>query len=571
MPNLERTLVRQFEMPNETDMVSLDRMCLSYGFVASKFLFAFQTRELRSEVRDFRAFRNRLVGALSKKSVEFNQKLADLRTNGKTGEAALLALLRELKETSGPHLQARHWKLALEETSQMALTHWKSVIAESKKELAHTLKRFHDQDRRYAYWLLCGINRQFFELLDGRIPLPDENNSSDRNYCLSYDRPLSSKTLRSIAGIVRRTVNRVRKDSVCYPRTKAFHNRIDFDSSCYKVRSTKDAQILELMSLQPGKRISLRLKGRSKIRGTLQLIREAAGTYSLRVYVPQPCEEKRKSGTVIGIDLGYTEMMATSEQKILGTGLGEYFSSISDKRSKNSEGRNRMYSLFRRLLKKSGKDNLVKAERIRKHNLGRKKQRSRYIRDIGVIKTIVNRELNLLFTRKTNPIKEVVVEDLSAQMKARFGKKWNRRLSGWMRGYLQERIRYKAKKFGIEVSEVNPAHSSRECPRCHCTDKKNRQGDLFKCSCCGYHGHADLVAALNILGRLGDKEIRKGMSPSRVKAVLDDRHVGWKLLNDTVTDRTLDEARVVDESPRSVSSKSELRSNIQLQDNGGSE
>ena len=220
-----------------------------------------------------------------------------------------------------------------------------------------------------------------------------------------------------------------------------------------------------------------------------------------------------------------------------------------------------MHALFRSLLKKTSKDNLAKAERIRKHNLGRKKQRARYIRDIGVIKTVVNRELNFLFTRKTNPVKAIVVEDLSARMKAHFCKKWNRWLSGWMRGYLQERIRYKAKKHGIEV---NPAHSSRECPRCHCTDKKNRRGDDFKCSYCGYHEHADLVAALNILGRLGDKEIRKGMSPSRVKAVLDGRHVGWKLLNDTVTDRTSDEARVVDESPRSASSKSELRSGVQV-------
>lgn len=564
MPNLERTLVRQFEMPNETSRVSLDRMCSAYGFVASKFLFAFQTRELRGEVKDFRAFRNRLVGALSKKSGEFAQKLADLRANGKAAEANLLVLLRELRETSGPHLQARHWKLALEETSKMAMTHWKSVIAEAKKELADTLKRFHDQDRHYAYWLLCGINRQFFELLDGKVPLPNPDESFDRNYCLSYDRPLSSKTLRSIAGIVRRTVNRIRRESVCYPRTKTFHNRIDFDSSCYTVRSTEEAQFLELMSLEPGKRICLRLKGKSKIRGTLQLIRDTAGTYSLRVYVPQQCEEKRKTGTVIGIDLGYTEMMATSEQELLGTDLGKYFSAIADKRGKNSEGRNRMHSLFRHLLKKSGKDNLAKAERIRKHNLGRKKQRARYIRDIGVIKTIVNRELNLLFTRKTNPIKTIVVEDLSARMKVHLGKKWNRRLSGWMRGYLQERIRYKAKKHGIEVSEVNPAHSSRECPRCHCTNKKNRQGDVFKCSHCGYHGHADLVAALNILGRLGDKEIRKGMSPSRVKAVLDGRYVGWKSLNHTVTDRTSGEERVVDESPRSASSKSELRSNVQV-------
>lgn len=295
MPNLERTLVRQFEMPNETDRAALDRMCSSYGFVASKFLFAFQTRELRSEVKDFRAFRNRLVTALSRTPVEFNQKLAGLRANGKTAEATLLTLLRELKETSGPHLQARHWKLALEETSKMAMTHWKSVIAESKKELADTLKRFHDQDRHYAYWLLCGINRQFFELLDGKVLVPNPDESFDRNYCLSYDRPLSSKTLRSIAGIVRRTVNRVHRDIVYYPRTKAFHNRIDFDSSCYKVRSTEAGQFLELMSLQPGKRICLRLKGKSKIRGTLQLIRDTADTYSLRVYVPQQCERKERS------------------------------------------------------------------------------------------------------------------------------------------------------------------------------------------------------------------------------------------------------------------------------------
>ena len=561
MPSLERTLVRQFEMPNETDRAALDRMCSSYGFVASKFLFAFQTRELRGQVGDFRTFRNRLVAALNKKPIEFNQSLADLRTNGKAAEESLLTLLREIKDTSGPRLQARHWKLALEETSKMALTHWKSVIAEAKKELAHTLMRFNDQDRHYAYWLLCGINRQFFELLDGEVPVPNPDVSFDRNYCLGYDRPLSSKTLHSIAGIVRRTVNRVRRDIVCYPRTKAFHNRIDFDSSCYKVRSTEAGQFLELMSLQPGKRICLRLKGKSKIRGTLQLIRDTGGTYSLRVYVPQQCEKKRKIGAVIGIDLGYTELMTTSEQELLGTDLGEYFSAIADKRGKNSEGRNRMHALFRSLLKKSGKNNLAKAERIRKHNLGRKKQRARYIRDIGVIKIVVNRELNFLFTRKTNPVKAIVVEDLSARMKAHFGKKWNRRLSGWMRGYLQERIRYKAKKHGIEV---NPAHSSRECPRCHCTDKKNRQGDVFKCSYCGYHEHADLVAALNILGRLGDKEIRKGMSPSRVKAVLDGRHVGWKLLNDTVTDRTSDEARVVDDSPRSASSKSELRSDVQV-------
>lgn len=106
------------------------------------------------------------------------------------------------------------------------------------------------------------------------------------------------KTLRCIAGIVRRTVNRVRRNSVCYPRTKNFSTTELTLIQAYTVRSAEDAQLLELMSLQPGKRISLRLKGKSKIRGTLQLIRDTAGTYSLRVYVPQQCEERRKTGKV---------------------------------------------------------------------------------------------------------------------------------------------------------------------------------------------------------------------------------------------------------------------------------
>lgn len=73
-----------------------------------------------------------------------------------------------------------------------------------------------------------------------------------------------------------------------------------------------------------------------------------------------------------------------------------------------------------------------------------------------------------------------------------------------------------------------------------------------------------MVAALNILGRLGEKEIRKGMPPSWAKAVQDSRYVGWESLNHTVSYKTSDEARVVGESPRLTSSKSELRSCVQV-------
>lgn len=77
-----------------------------------------------------------------------------MRTNDKAAEAKLLTLLKEIKDTSGPLLQARH----------------------------------------YAYWLPCGINRQFFELLDGRTPVPNswvEDQVSVRAYRIRQKRPVT--------------------------------------------------------------------------------------------------------------------------------------------------------------------------------------------------------------------------------------------------------------------------------------------------------------------------------------------------------------------------------------------
>ena len=50
------------------------------------------------------------------------------------------------------------------------------------------------QDRHYAYWLPCGITRQFFELLDGRIRVPNpgaENQVSVRAYRIGQKCPVT--------------------------------------------------------------------------------------------------------------------------------------------------------------------------------------------------------------------------------------------------------------------------------------------------------------------------------------------------------------------------------------------
>lgn len=81
----------------------------------------------------------------------------------------------------------------------------------------------------------------------------------------------------------------------------------------------------------------------------------------------------------------------------------------------------------------------------------------------------------------------------------------NRRIldAGW-RQFLTF-LAYKAAWAGREIKAVNPANTSRTCPRRACghVAAENRDGESFKCVRCGYSDHADRVGALNIAYRAG--------------------------------------------------------------------
>jgi len=76
-------------------------------------------------------------------------------------------------------------------------------------------------------------------------------------------------------------------------------------------------------------------------------------------------------------------------------------------------------------------------------------------------------------------------------------------LHSWAFAQLKQLILYKAALAGVPVdAEVDPRNSSRQCPRCGHTSKRNRPSQArFRCLGCGHHGHADHIAASNIAGR----------------------------------------------------------------------
>lgn len=92
----------------------------------------------------------------------------------------------------------------------------------------------------------------------------------------------------------------------------------------------------------------------------------------------------------------------------------------------------------------------------------------------------------------------------------------------------QKRFAYRALQHALEtkapVIKINPAYTSQTCPDCGYVSRSNRSGTKFHCRSCGSVRHADVVGAINLLGRSEDKQIGCENHPSEVKALLRERY-----------------------------------------------
>lgn len=92
------------------------------------------------------------------------------------------------------------------------------------------------------------------------------------------------------------------------------------------------------------------------------------------------------------------------------------------------------------------------------------------------------------------------LEDLSGiHNRTTVRKRQRRQHHSWAFHDLRQKIVYKAALAGVPVILVDPRNTSRTCPICSCVDKQNRSTQSkFSCVRCGFSGHADTIAAVNI-------------------------------------------------------------------------
>jgi putative transposase len=392
-----------------------------------------------------------------------------------------------------PHgLQARHWKLALQDAAETWDKYWQAIFVTVRLKISHR-KDLSEVERHYAYWLLKNY-LSFASLMQGKQP--------------ESPFPIEALSRKRIANYVQRIVKRLKGKSPTLKKARS----IRFDANCYDLFTKKGRQYIKLMSLTPGKRIAIPLSGMAAIGGTITLILSKEG---VDLHVPQALKKKNLPKTSLeAVDFGFTEVMTDTQGIRYGTQFGPILTQSTETRHQKMQKRHKLHALA----KKKSPLNKSRAKKLQKYNLGKKKHHSTTRSFQATLEQEINTAINQLVQTKNPSI--LVTEDLRHVFRYNKGKKMNRKLSSWLKGKIQDRIAFKALAEGFRHEQVNPAYGSQSCPHCEFVDQRNRSGDRFQCLHCGHENTSDRIAALNYARRFGDPEIGRYTPYREVKTIL---------------------------------------------------
>ena len=287
---------------------------------------------------------------------------------------------------------------------------------------------------------------------------------------------------------------------------------------------------IAVTGLTPGRRIKIPLAGRGiEEFGSRTGRPESRPSVRVEVgdrvvfHVLSRVAPRRPLGTVsAGLDKGYkTLITVTSGRPEDAVGYGIAANDLIDAVTRSAElrlrGRRRIASYERSIRNNEP----LRARHLRRHNLRATRTRAAASRDRGALRQQVDTALNRLF-REHPQVSTLAVEDLRFRG-GTSASSLNRRLARWLKGYLHERLAYKAELNGVELKVVSAAYTSQTCPRCGFASANNRNHDRFMCGSCGYTGSADAVAATNILRRGSDPAITQFTPHAAVKQILEER------------------------------------------------
>lgn len=397
-------------------------------------------------------------------------------------------------------LQSRQWKMALEDAIGNIKSNWSNTKNKVKVAISNNTN-LSKEDKHYMFYILK------FDFILSDVLTSTEFTAPKGLAEIKVDKNRKTYLHKLICRYIRKY-----KNSIPYSKTL---RTIQLDADMYEYVQKEDGMYIEIMSLVPRKRLSFKLKDNHIYKGNISIVineqnRSIAIHKGLKVKTKDLNEDFNK---VVGVDKGYSTMLSCSNNKEYGQGLGIILAKQTELLSEKNKKRNRLYALAKEYSKVG---NHKKASNILKNNLGYIKKDRQMQKFQGYLKSYVNMSINkFMLDAKA---KEVVVEDLT--FKSNYnnkGKGYNRKMTQWIKGYIDERLEYKLNYNGIEVEKVNPAYTSQVCADCNSFVKRNN--NIIICPKCG-EKDANINAAKNILNRKYDKEITLYTNFKTVKEIL---------------------------------------------------
>ena len=452
------------------------------------------------------------------------------------------------KELSKLGLQDRQWKMALD----ISFDNIKASHATTQKETKAALVRspsLNDSEKHLVRYIL---QRPILlsHVCIGRF--------KEVQAILGYDSQ-SSK----FNQVLKKALNEAKNPKIClqktfmwlrrhYRKAHAKHQRptirkfrtYHLDSSMFKFFKEGQTCYISVASKTPNKRIVIPLTNSSltanDFSGNIKVVLRKDSRVEIHRTINQMIPKikitkeevvrEQNQSKLVAMDKGLRTLIHTDGGHTYGEGYSKKFMGWSDELTEINAGRGRFHSIIRILEQKSERADSPKAKeklqkkilRIKENNLGSEKvtRKREFIR--LEVKKEIGTAVNLLF--KTEQPEVLITENLKFISFKNLGKRTNRLLNSWSKGTLRDALELGAKRNGVLLEEVNAAYSSQQCSVCFYVHRKNRQGDLFDCTFCGYKENADFVAARNLRDRFFDSEISVKTPVKEVKEILLKQH-----------------------------------------------
>jgi len=234
------------------------------------------------------------------------------------------------------------------------------------------------------------------------------------------------------------------------------------------------------------------VKGRVK---TIMVKREACRWYVVLSCDDVPAGPLEPTGAVVGIDVGIASFLTTSDggyvpNPRLQAATAERLAVAQQSLARKTRGSNRRRQAVRRVAALHAKVRRSRLDYAHKTALA-------LVRDHDVIVHEDLRVVNMTRRPRLRPAGDGTFEPNGARAKAGL----NRSIydAGW--GMFLRVLATKAESAGRTTIAVDARWTSQKCARCGHVAEGNRASQaVFRCLACGHEAHADVNAAINILG-----------------------------------------------------------------------